>query len=191
MLNEVICNSDDSEADIHEGGYEESRTAPTREPSKGWPDNTPQSIREAAAAITDPELKKHNDKVQEVLEEMQQSLRCATCKVEVEAQKEIHLCRTCQVSQCKTCIVKHWLVVKGTCAQFASWPKVQWSRTFLQEKMQKHQYKKAACEVAAEGLSAAGTPGSPSQAAEGNDHRQQKRAEIASASNQHDQPNRN
>ena len=58
ILDEVICNSDDSEADMQEGGYEEPRTAPTREPSKGWPVNTPQSIREAASAITDPELKK-------------------------------------------------------------------------------------------------------------------------------------
>ena len=91
ILDEVICNSDHSEADIHEGGYEEPRTAPTREPSKGWPDNTPQSICEAAAAITDPEQKKHNDKVQEVLEEIQQRFRCATCKVEVEAQEELHL----------------------------------------------------------------------------------------------------
>ena len=86
MLNEVICNSDDSDADIHEGGYEEPRAAPTREPSSGWPDNTPQSIREAAAAITNPELKVHSDKVQENLEEMQQKFGCMTCKDEVETQ---------------------------------------------------------------------------------------------------------
>ena len=80
-----------------------------------------------------------------------------TCKAEVEAQKDPHFCQTCQVSQCKTCIAKHWPQVDGTCA--------------LQVKMQKHQYKKVACEIAAEGI----------------DHRRQNRAESASTANTHDQ----
>jgi hypothetical protein len=157
MLDEVICNSVDADADIHEGGYEEPRTSPTREPSSGWPDISPQSIRDAAAAVTDPDVKEHSEIVQEVWEEVHQRFRCVTCKAEVEAQKDPHFCQTCQVSQCKTCIAGHWLEVDGTCA--------------LQVKMQKHQYKKVACEIAAEGI----------------DHRRQNRAESASTANTHDQ----
>ena len=134
--------SDSSTEDIREGGYEEPRLSPTQEPSSGWPENTPQSIHEAAAAITDPDLKQHSDDVKDVLEPLHQQFFCVACGPEVSAQKDPHRCSTCLIVQCKTCVAKHWLEVDGVCAQFASWSMVQWARTTLQVKLQKYQYRR-------------------------------------------------
>lgn len=163
--------NDSSSEDIHEGGYEEPRLSPTREPSTGWSENTPQSIRVADAAVTDPDLKQHSDSVNEMLEVvLQQKFFCTSCDSEVSARKDLHYCSTCQVMQCKTCIAKHWLEVDGVCAQFASWSMVQWARTTLQVKLQQYQYKKVASEIAAEGV----------------EHRRQLRDESAKLNKEHE-----
>ena len=168
MVEEVF--NDSSSEDLHEGGYEEPRLSPTREPSTGWPENTPQSIRVADAAVTDPDLKQHGDGVNEMSEVLQQKFFCTSCDSEVSAQKDLHYCSTCQVMQCKTCIAKHWLEVDGVCAQFASWSMVQWARTTLQVKLQQYQYKKVASEIAAEGV----------------EHRRQLSAESATLNAKHE-----
>jgi hypothetical protein len=75
MVEEVF--NDSSSEDIHEGGYDEPRLSPTRKPSTGWPENTPQSIRLADAAVTDPDLKQHSGSVNEMLEVvLQQKFFC-------------------------------------------------------------------------------------------------------------------
>lgn len=170
VLVEGIFNSEASDEDIHEGGYVEPRLSPTREPATGWAENTPQLIREAAAAVRDPDLKQQSDDLQGVLEQIQQKFRCVACDTEVNAQKDLHYCQTCQISRCKECIAKHWLDVDNKCAQFASWWMVQWARTALQVKLQKYQYKTVASEIAAKGI----------------EHRRQHRADSASLASKYD-----
>jgi hypothetical protein len=99
---EEVFNDSSSES-LQEGGYEDPRLSPTREPSTGWPENTPQSIRVADAEVIDPDLKHHSENVDELSEVvLQQKFFCTKCASEVSAQKDLHHCSTCQAIQCKT-----------------------------------------------------------------------------------------
>jgi hypothetical protein len=155
-LDEVLLSdSDSSSEEVQEGGYMdgEPRLEPTQEPEGGWPSNTSQGIRIAAAAAADPEGKRASDEAQELLEEMQLKYMCATCGKEVPVEADLHYCQTCQVTQCKDCTATHWLDVDNSvCPQYVSWGMIQWAKTTLQLRMQKYQYGKVASEIAASGI---------------------------------------